>query len=584
MFSFDDVVEDIFGNGKYVVLLIAIPYYGMVVGSFLLTGAVFLGNTPYSRCYIDPFDNKSSFPNLTEDFIKELFIPWNPNAEDYDRCKRNLFEDVGLCANNLNSTCISQLVNSTGVSVVECTDGYVYDRSIFDSTIVTEWDLVCTNGIANAVSSFAFYLGLFCGSIVGGILSDRYGRIKVFRVAPIFIFISAFCTAYSPNVYFYSVFRFLTAFFDFVSIVAAFSFVAEITKKNWRIAIGLGFNAIFGAGCMILSLLAYAWRDWRSLEIAISVSILPLVPLAWLMPESPRWLCTKGRLAEAKKICVTMAKRNGTELSADIWRKAEKNFEPAGSNKNAKTKNINSLRETFSRPYTRFFIVADMFVWAITSMVYYGLILNTGSLVGNIFINNAIGGLMELLADTVAIPVISFIGFTRTKGYSLFIASVTCLASTVALQFGSHIIAVQSFATALAMIGKFGASLAFGVLYQHTVEMFATVGRSTAFGLSMMAARIGSLFSPFTAQTNYEIPWLSPTIFGITSLLAAIISLTFRETKGQELPTTFDEAEKKFKDHLQGTVTAKIFCLPKVSGNIFPNADEKDQKKSWLSE
>ena len=72
-------------------------------------------------------------------------------------------------------------------------------------------------------------------------------------------------------------------------------------------------------------------------------------------------------------------------------------------------------------------------------MVYYGLVLNIGSLVGNIFVNNAVGGLMELLAMLFAIPLISFIGFTRTIGYSLFFASVTCLASTVALQFGSHI-------------------------------------------------------------------------------------------------------------------------------------------------
>ncbi|XP_076824608.1 solute carrier family 22 member 21-like [Clavelina lepadiformis] len=578
MFSFDDVIEDISGSGKYSLLLIAIPYYGAFAGALLLTGAVFLGNTPNSRCLIEPYDNKSIYPNLTEDFIKEVFIPWNSKAKDYDRCKRNIFEDVGLCANNLNSTCISQLINSTDVSVVECTDGYVYDQSIFESTIVTEWDLVCAKGLSNAFTNFAFYLGLFSGSIVGGILSDRFGRIKVYRTVPILMFIAVFSGAYSPNVYVYSVFRFLSAFFEFMAVVAVFTYVAEITKRNWRIAIGLGYNAFFGSGCMVLSLLAYAWRDWRSLEIAISVSILPLVPLSWLMPESPRWLCFKGRLAEANKICVTMAKRNGTELSADVWSETEKHYN-SENNEKGKT-NTNSLKETFSRPYTRFFIVAVMFVWAITCMVYFGLILNTGSLVGNIFINNAIGGLMELLADVVAIPVISFIGFTRTTGYSLFIASATCLVSTVTLQLGSHIIAVQNFATALAMIGKFGASLAFGVLYQHTVEMFATVGRSTAFGLSMMAARIGSLFSPFTVQTNYEMPWLSPTIFGATSMLAAILALTFRETKGKELPTTFDEAERKFQIHLQGTITAKVFCLPKASGK----KSDDDQERGLFSD
>jgi len=70
--------------------------------------------------------------------------------------------------------------------------------------------------------------------------------------------------------------------------------------------------------------------------------------------------------------------------------------------------------------------------------VYYGLVLIGGSLPGNIFVNNAIGGLMEILACMVAIPCIMWKGFTITVSASLYFASVSCLISTLLAQIGEH--------------------------------------------------------------------------------------------------------------------------------------------------
>lgn len=49
----------------------------------------------------------------------------------------------------------------------------------------------------------------------------------------------------------------------------------------------------------------------------------------------------------------------------------------------------------------------------------------------------------------------------------------------------------------LEMVGKFGITTAFCVVYAVTAELFPTVIRNMAMGTCSMAARIGTIISPF---------------------------------------------------------------------------------------
>ena len=50
--------------------------------------------------------------------------------------------------------------------------------------------------------------------------------------------------------------------------------------------------------------------------------------------------------------------------------------------------------------------------------------------------------------------------------------------------------------TSLALIGKFGASAAFGTVCLYTAELYPTQIRSTAIGMCSMMARIGGFAAP----------------------------------------------------------------------------------------
>lgn len=51
--------------------------------------------------------------------------------------------------------------------------------------------------------------------------------------------------------------------------------------------------------------------------------------------------------------------------------------------------------------------------------------------------------------------------------------------------------------TVLVMVGKFGVTAAFSMVYVYTAELYPTVVRNMGVGISSMASRLGSILSPY---------------------------------------------------------------------------------------
>lgn len=54
--------------------------------------------------------------------------------------------------------------------------GWVYDNTTYESTIVTEFNLVCDMGHWASLCTMIFYCGSFIGNIVFGYVADKWGR------------------------------------------------------------------------------------------------------------------------------------------------------------------------------------------------------------------------------------------------------------------------------------------------------------------------------------------------------------------------------------------------------------------------
>eukprot|EP00058_Branchiostoma_floridae_P004161 XP_002589649.1 hypothetical protein BRAFLDRAFT_99256 [Branchiostoma floridae] len=75
-----------------------------------------------------------------------------------------------LMYKNLNRT------ESSRNETIACTHGWEYDRTIYQSTIVTEYDLVCRRSWLRGLGQSTFMVGVSVGGIFFGITSDRRSR------------------------------------------------------------------------------------------------------------------------------------------------------------------------------------------------------------------------------------------------------------------------------------------------------------------------------------------------------------------------------------------------------------------------
>jgi len=538
-YDFDVILKDIGSLEKYQLILFFIVFWISIPSGFTSVSPVFLQATPSFRCDLSPLDNQEVY-NLTEDKLKELLLPLNSLTNDYEKCSRY---DYNLSSCNTTLSCI-QPANIS--STIPCDQGILFDKSIHQSTVITDFELVCDQTTLASLLTSLFFVGKLAGSLFGGNIIDRVGRSPVMLATQIGLVGICIATSYSPNVGVYAALRLVTAIFQTTGYIAAFVYVMEITGEKWRSIMGITFNMGFAIGYSCLSGFAYKWRNWRDLQFAISFVPVPFILLWVFVPESPRWLFSKSSNNKAIKISENMALKNGKELSKSVFERAAESGEILKKNSSKVFKSY-SQYELFKRPKMRIITINLMFNWFVVTLVYYGLSLNSGALAGSTYLNNTLGGVVELICYIILIFTIDKISRKKYLGYSLVVGGIACLISTIFTQFSESHKSFTTIATVFALCGKFAISGSFAIVYNYSAEVYPTCVRSTGMGVVSMASRIGGVVTPFTLQLQYSIPWLTSVIFGIFALAAGFFAFFLPETKDKKLPTTLDEAESFYR-------------------------------------
>lgn len=85
----------------------------------------------------------------------------------------------------------------------------------------------------------------------------------------------------------------------------------EIIGMKYRELFSVLYQIPFNLGHLTLPLFAYFLRDWQDFQFALSIPSVILLTYFWLIPESPRWLFTMGRVEDATKLLEKAAKKNG---------------------------------------------------------------------------------------------------------------------------------------------------------------------------------------------------------------------------------------------------------------------------------
>lgn len=297
---------------------------------------------------------------------------------------------------------------------------------------------------------------------------------------------------------------------------------------------GIGFEFPWALAYSLLPAIGYYERNWRNLQLIISVPPTILIFAYYFMPESPRWLITQGRVEEAKVILQKAAKTNGK-----VWPSEDSNLQLDERKENDDGASVTqaSILALFRTPNLLKNTLIQYFNWFTASFVYYALTFNSGTLFpGNIYINTLISGLIEFPAYALCIALLYFLGRRFPLAFMYFLLGGSLLLS-LAMPTPQSVLV-------MATIGKFGAVCAFAIIYVQAAEIFPTVVRNTGIGTSSSIARVGSVLAPIVGREVAKINRdLVIVIFAVVALISGALTLFLPETNGKKLPDTIEEGK-----------------------------------------
>lgn len=185
-------------------------------------------------------------------------------------------------------------------------DGYVL--SIIGVAIVQFSAYLQLDTFWQGMVAASAMLGTFCSGFLGGWLTDRVGRRRLFFVGPVLFVVGSLGSLWVESGVALFVLRFLVGIGVGLEYPVAGSLLTEfLPQKNRgpRLA-GLTILWFVGAALSYIAgnfILAHSGADgwrWVLASSAVLGALLFLVRLG--TPESPRWLVSKGRLDEADRI------------------------------------------------------------------------------------------------------------------------------------------------------------------------------------------------------------------------------------------------------------------------------------------
>lgn len=396
-------------------------------------------------------------------------------------------------------------------------------------------------------------LGAAIGAISAGRLSDKYGRKTIIFCLSILFIISTLGCSFAPSFEVMVCSRFLLGLAVGGASVIVPVYLAEISPSNKRgrmviqndIMIVVGQLLAFVFNAIIAVSLAGNSHLWRFM---LAMAAIPAVVLFFgmmKMPESPRWLVTKGQTSKALEILnkIRHSQDSAKEELNDIQQTIVKE-------KNEKQATLKDLTIPWIRKIIIIGIGIGVFsqLTGINAIMYYGThVLNqSGFDMQAALIANTLNGVTSVVATTFCIFLVKkfrrrsmlLIGYTGIAiSLSLVVISSMFLSGTPMFPY----IILCLIVLFLAFSQGFVCPLTWLILPEIIPLRFRGSGMGCCILIFWIVNfMIGLLFPVLVSSVGMEFTF---SIFVVVSLIALVFVKYFvPETKG----STLEEIENRF--------------------------------------
>ena len=393
-------------------------------------------------------------------------------------------------------------------------------------------------------------LGAAAGAGSAGPLSDRLGRRNLILIAAVIFSIGAIGAGLAPGVGTLVLFRVVLGLAVGAAALIVPLYLSEIAPTEIRGAISSLNQLMITVGILLAfivnALLANseAWR-WM-LGLAVVPSVILFIGM-YFMPETPRWLVSRGREDEARD--VLMRSRSEQEAENEIREIKEVEREEEGG--------LQELLAPWVRPALIVAIGLAVFqqIVGINTIIYYAptTLKNVGYGDAAAIYANLIIGAINVVMTLIAIRFIDRVGRKPLLlgGLVGMVVSLTVLGlSTVLLSEPSSPTDTVAIITLLCLAGFI---ISFAATWGPTVwvvlpEVLPLRIRGTAMGVAIFLHWIANFvvsqtFPSLLAALGPGIPFLGYAVIGVLAFI--FVSAFVTETKGRSLEEIESDLQKR---------------------------------------
>jgi putative MFS transporter len=341
------------------------------------------------------------------------------------------------------------------------------------------------------------FFGLFIGTFVFGFVADKYGRRAIFTYSMLAYCAATLVMAFQTTGYGVVLWRMIAGIGIGVELVTIDTYVAELVPKHMR-GRAFAFNQTVQFSVVpVVAFLSFilvpqaplGWDGWRWVVAIGAIGALAVWFLRRAIPESPRWLITHGRLAEADRVTAQIE----AEVRSDLGGAALP--EPASHDVDDLAAR-GSFSEIWQPPYRSRTIMLMVFQFFQT-FGFYGFA----------------AWVPTLIAKQLGI------NLSASLLYSFIVACANPFGPLLAMSFADKIERKWQLVGAAVCIGVFGIAfsqqstmellIVFGVLitlsnnilsysfHSYQTELFPTRVRARAVGFTYAFSRISTVFASF---------------------------------------------------------------------------------------
>ena len=411
----------------------------------------------------------------------------------------------------------------------------------------------------------AFFGGQLIGVLLVGPFSDYFGRKTAYLTALTLCMVFGTLGYFATNRYVWLVTRFLCGVMSLSFHTARHAYCLELTSGKWKSRVAHYFGILpVHMGHLTLGYLVYIISNMQYLELIIGLVPLIFMPLWFFLPESPRWLISKGKLKQGNQVLLTASKWN----NKPVYR-LKKQIETFHTDQNSKETEWKGgmIQDLFKSPGIRRNSIVLMFCWLAFSTGYFGLLYNTPSFDANIYLVFIFPALMGIPVTIVQPYFDNKFGRKSMMTIPLVTAGILLLITTgipIGDPFGNWSVII------LASISACCSGMGYGIGYIFPLELYPTLYRTTALGMASAAARVGSVLVPLIAMLSVIHPALPLGVYGIIILAAGISSiLLWPETLNMNFQETLEECEE-----LASTQNSWL-NYPKITNNKITKKDDQ---------